>query len=151
MSNVGFSTKAEKIFWGSLMAYCLTFGLLYLNTQYAFNKLKDEMNTGVLSSIPEEACASMKGCNKAAMSPFLMLNKDTKKYSIRFAVSIKDAKNIDQSIIDKLFDKKRKELPWYINNKLDSIVVTNVNNLTVNKHADIRAGWYIQLINYLGL
>lgn len=149
MNQLSLSTKAGKVYWASLLGYCITFAAFFFNTQFALGKLDDELRSGSLSSIGATACARMKGCLDITYLPYLVLNKDTNKYIAQVAIAIKNTKNIDQSILLSLLEEKRASLPWYVNQKFDSFDVVMVNGVR-KPQAEKRADWYLSLINKLG-
>jgi hypothetical protein len=150
MTQVSLNTKAGKIFWASLIAYCLMFAVFYINTQYSFNKLDLELKYGRLSSVPLEACATIKGCTDAHFLPYLVLNEATGKYIAQVDITIgKKNSNFDESPLNILLEKMRPDLPWYINNKLESIQVGSVNG-NMKPSNLVKAEWYLSLEKKLG-
>lgn len=150
MTQVNLNTKAGKIFWASLIAYCLAFTAFFINTQYSFDKLHEELKSGRLSSIPVEACAKMEGCTDAHFLPYLVLNEDTGKYVASVDVTLSNKqKQFDDSALNTLLEKNRPSLPWYVNNKLDSIKVGSINGNRKPSNL-VKAEWYLSLEKKIG-
>lgn len=150
MTQVSLKTKAGKIFWASLIAYCVVFAAFYINTQYSFTRLDKELKSGSLSSIPAEACAMTKGCSDVHLLPYLVLNEETGKYVAQVAITMgKKSPHFDEAVLESLLDKRRASLPWYVNNKLDSIRIGSINGNTKPSNL-AKAEWYLSLEKKLG-
>lgn len=150
MGKISLSNKASKVFWVSLFGYCLTFGAFFYNSQYAFGKLKDEMRNGSMFDVlSHTACEQMKGCNNIKYLPFLVMNDDTNKYKIQVSIDTKNTNAISPDLLNQLLDEQRINLPWYINQKIDSIEVAIINNNKVVS-VDRKPSWYKSLISMFG-
>ncbi len=150
MSVVTLSSKAGKIFWGSLLGYTLTYGAFFYTTQYALSELENEVSTGgMFTTLSNTACEQMKGCKAITYLPLLVMNDETNKYAVQVSIDIKSPKEINLNLLNGLLDEKREILPWYVNNRLDSIQIGMVNGEQI-KPTDKRAEWYVSLMNKFG-
>jgi len=150
MQKISLSNTAGKVFWGSLLGYCAVFSGFYYNTQYSLGKLEHEMRNGsVFDAIRHTACEQTKGCKDMDYLPYLILNEATGKYKVQVIVKAKDAKQVNDIALNQQLDAQRTNLPWYVNNKLDSIEVAIVNGKRVIE-LPTKPSWYQSLISMFG-
>lgn len=151
MNQVSLSTTAGKVFWASLIAYCLTFSAFYYNTQYTLGKVDEALSdSGILGQVRTEVCAKMVGCKDIAYSPYLIINDETKKYVVEVGINIKHPKDVNEKLLNSLLDAKRTSLPDYVNQKIDSFSIVMINGNRV-KAAKNKPYWYVSLISKLGV
>jgi hypothetical protein len=145
MNQVNLSTKAGKIFWASLLGYCITFGAFYLNAK----KLDDLENyvrySPDFASIGHDGCKKMVGCKGFEYLHVLMINDDTKKYMALVSVDIKRLKNVDSSAFQTILEERRKQLPLDVSDKLDSIKIFVINGQKIQE-SEKRPSWYLSTI-----
>ncbi len=147
MSKVNLSNTAGKVFWGSLLGYCIVFSAFYYNTQYSLNTLESEMRHGhIFDTVRHTACEQIKGCQDIDYLPYLLLNEATGKYKIQAVVNTNDEKNIGADTLNQVLDQQRSNLPLYVNNKLDSIEVAIVNRVRIVPKPT-KPSWYQSLIS----
>lgn len=150
MSAVTLSSKAGKIFCGSLLGYTLTYGAFFYTTQHALRGIEEEVATGgMFTTIGNTACEQMKGCQRITYLPLLAMNDETKKYAVQVSIDIKSSNDINLDLLNSLLNEKRDSLPWHMNNRLDSIQIGMVNGKQINP-TDKRAGWYVTLMKKFG-
>lgn len=150
MSKVSLTNTSGKVFWGSLLGYCVVFSAFHFNTQHALGLLESEMRTGhVFDGIRHTACEQTKGCKVMSYLPYLSLNTETGKYKVQIAVDLANPKDINPIVLNELLDEKRAEFPWYVNNKLDSIEVAVINGNKVVTES-VKPNWYLTLISTFG-
>lgn len=150
MSKISISNTAGKVFWGSLLGYCAVFAVFYFNSQYSLDKLENEMRSGnIFDTIRHTACEQTAGCKDMDYLPYLVLNKATGKYKVQVVAHAKDANQINGIALNRLLDAQRANLPWYENNKLDSIEVAIVNRNRVVPLTS-KPSWYQSLISMFG-
>jgi hypothetical protein len=147
MGKISLSNMAGKVFWASLFGYCAVFTVFYFNTQYSLGKLDNEMRNGnMFETLRHTACEQTKGCVEINFLPYLVLNESTGKYKVQASVKVKHPKDINREMINQMLDAQRANLPWYVNNKLDSIEVAIVNGNKIVPEKS-KPDWYLSLIS----
>jgi hypothetical protein len=123
MNQVNLSTKAGKIFWASLLGYCIAFGGFYFTTQYTQSRLDFEEKQGEFLNFRDSICEQGKTC-----SNINYMNVDGKKHKTIVDIQNKDIKKFDEERLQRNYSEFMKKLPWYLQMQFDSMMVIKTVN-----------------------
>lgn len=131
MNQVSLSTTAGKLFWISLVAYCIAFGAFYFMTQYAQSRIVFEEEHGVFATFKADACNHASSCTN-----FILSNEfDTtqKKLITKLDVPYKRNKPINQEKLQQDYTALIGSLPWYVKRQFAGTLQINASYLTPTK------------------
>ncbi len=151
MNQVNVFTKVGAIFWLSLIGYCSLFGAFYYNTQHAYQIWDLIVRSESMKELGHQACEKMKGCTEITFFPYLAINKDTHKYVIQAAIKTKKPTNVDNIILQSIFDEAKAKLPEHLNRKLDSVQIVSINGINTQTDSEKKPEWYISFVSKLGI
>lgn len=115
MNQVNLSTRAGKLFWGSLLGYCLAFGGFYFTTQYTQSKLDFEERQGEFLNFQDVICEQGETCNNIKY-----MNVDGKKYRTLVDIQYKGNKKFDETRLQNNYSEFMSRLPWYLQMQFNS-------------------------------
>lgn len=112
MDQVSLETTAGKLFWGSLLGYCLAFSGFFYLTQYAQTKIEFEEKSGVFAAFKEDACHHAAYCDEVIFTnEFDPLQR---KLITKLDVPYKQKKSIDKIRLQQDYTVLIASLPWVI-------------------------------------
>lgn len=124
MNRVSLSSTSGKIFWASLLGYCVAFGGFYFTTQHTLNRINYEEQQGAFLSFKDSICDNGKSCEDAKFENILMFDK---KHYVTFA-DIKVKSNFNEADIQKNYSRFIDTLPWYVKLQFDNVLaIRSVN------------------------
>lgn len=118
MNQVSLSTTAGKVFWASLLLYCVTFGGFYFTTQYTLNRINFEEQSGLFLGFKEAICNNGQNCSDIKYENNLVTEK--KKYLTFVDVKFKDSKSINMPMLQSNYAEFMSKFPWYIKMQFNS-------------------------------
>lgn len=136
MNQVRLSTTAGKLFWLSLIGYCVAFGGFFFTTQYTLSRIDFEEQHGAFLGFKEAICSSGKNCSDIKFENTLI---DTKrKYSTFVDVQYAKLQPIDVTLLQKNYADFVGTLPWYVRIQFSaSMEIKSINGkpFKENNHA----------------
>lgn len=131
MHKINSTTTADKLFWGSLLSYCITFSGFYFLTQYTQNRIALEEESGVFATYKEAICRHEKYC-----SAFTLTNEFDpvqKKLITKLNVSRRQVKSIDQVRLQQDYTALLDSLPWYVKRQFGNTIEIRTVSTEANK------------------
>lgn len=131
MHKINLTTTAGKLFWGSLLSYCIAFSGFYFLTQYTQNRIALEEESGVFASFKEASCHHEKYC-----SEFTLINEFDpvqKKLITRLNMPHKQIKSIDQVRLQQDYTALLESLPWYVKRQFGNTIEIRPVSIEANK------------------
>lgn len=110
MNQINLSTTAGKVFFASLLGYCLAFSGFYITTQYAINRIEFEEQQGAFLSFNDAICEHGKLCNDIEYSNVYLENKAVTQIKVRNKNT--GSTNVEQ--MQKNYALFMDKLPWFV-------------------------------------
>lgn len=130
MNKINLSTTAGKVFWASLIGYCVAFGGFYLTTQHAHDKLVYEEEQGAFLKLKDVMCADGLCTDIKYENSYSVINKEYKTL-----VDLKSKNAPNEPLLQTRYKDFMSEMPWYIRMQFnEQLEVRSVNNKKVINH-----------------
>lgn len=121
---MGTSRTAWKIFWISLIIYCLSFSGFFFLTQYTLKKLVTEEQQGKFLQFKDALCNLGNACTDVSYKN--SMNIALKQYQTIVEISTKQPLN--QQILQSHYAEFMATLPWYVRLQFNKdLVISKVN------------------------
>lgn len=131
MHKINLTTAAGKLFWYSLLMYCIAFSGFYFLTQYTQNRITLEEESGVFALFKEAICHHEKYC-----SEFTLANEFDpvqKKLITKLNIPHKQIKSIDRASLQQDYSALLESLPWYVKRQFGSTIEIRTVSIESNK------------------
>lgn len=124
MNHVGIKQTSEKLFWLSLIIYCIGFVGFYFTTQYTFNKIEQEEQTGVFSKFKDFVCDSNKVCTNISFQNTSGIDSPFYKTHVEVV-----SKHLDTEALQSRYEAFMQQLPWFVSMQFQKeLVIDKLNN-----------------------
>lgn len=125
MNRIGFKRTSEKLFWVSLVIYCLAFAGFYFTTQHTFNRINYEEQSGAFLKFKEVLCQNDKACTDITFRNIQPINSPY----YRTHVDVIAKQGISEQDLQRNYHTFIELLPWYIGMQFDkALVIDQLNN-----------------------
>lgn len=126
MNPLSLSTTAGKLFWCSLLGYCIAFSGFYFLTQYTQNIIEHEEKSGVFAAFKDSVCHHAQYCGAMALSN--EFDPTQKRLVTKLDIPYKLKKSIDQVKLQQDYTTLINALPWYVKRQFgDSIEIRAID------------------------
>ena len=118
MNQVRLSTIAGKLFWLSLIGYCVAFGGFFFTTQYTLSRIDFEEQHGAFLGFKEAICNRYNNCSDIKFENNLVDAK--RKYSTFVDIQYAKSQQVDVAVLQNNYAAFVKTLPWYVRMQFSS-------------------------------
>lgn len=131
MHKINLTTIAGKLFWYSLLSYCIAFSSFYILTQYTQNRIAFEEEGGVFALFKEATCHNEKYC-----SEFTLTNEfdpAQKKLITKLNMPYRQIKSINQVTLQQDYTALLDSLPWHVRRQFGNTIEIRSVTIEANK------------------
>lgn len=129
MNPVSLSTTAGKVFWASLLGYCLAFGGFHFMSQYTPNRITFEEHQGLFLELNKTICKNGQYCSGIKFENKVELwQRKFTKYTTFIDLQLRGKQSANLVMIQNNYSEFRSKLPWYVRIQFSQ----NVEIRTVN-------------------
>lgn len=118
MNQVGVSTLAGKIFWASLLGYCVAFGGFFFTTQHTLSQIDFEEQHGAFLGFKDAICNGGKNCSDIKYVNNLVGEK--RGYSTFVDVQLKKNQSENVALLQQNYTEFMRKMPWYVRMQFSS-------------------------------
>ena len=118
MNQVSLSTTAGKVFWASLLCYCVAFGGFFFTTQYTLHRIDYEEQHGAFLGFKDAICSGTQNCTDIKFENNLI--DDNRKYSTFVDVQFKKNQSENVALLQQNYTEFMRKMPWYVRMQFSS-------------------------------
>lgn len=131
MHKINLTTAAGKLFWYSLLGYCVAFSGFCFLTQYTQNRIALEEENGVFASFKEATCHHEKYCSEFTLTN--EFDQVQKKLITKLNIPHKQIKSIEQARLQQDYSALLDSLPWHVRRQFGNTIEIRSVSIEANK------------------